>query len=158
MGLKKKDLVTAKQDSTGLGAWHANLIYIDRKKCILFTNDKTLFNFIVPGVRRAQIKDLAGLFRGYLECVLADEDINSAIIENILREYCEIEYSATDSKKIFGSMNDLAYHCKVRISYEGGIHSHKVPEIIKQLNRMPMGTIKYKYPIESLKAVCEEII
>jgi len=158
MGLKKKDLVAAEQDNAGLGAWHANLIYIDQKKCVLFTNDKTLFHFIVPGVNRNQIKDLASLFRGYLECVLADEGISTQVKEKILYEYREIEYSGTDSKKILGSMNDLAFHYKIRISDEGGIHSHKVPEIIKQLNRMPMGTIKYKYPVELLKTVCEEII
>ena len=33
-------------------SWHANLLRIDRRKCVLFTHDTTLFSFLVPGLRR----------------------------------------------------------------------------------------------------------
>ena len=154
MGLKKKDLATTVQDGSVLGSWHANLIYIDRRKCILFTNDKTLFNFLVPDVGRDQIKDLANIFRDYLSCMLNEEEIPDAVQEKIMHEYNDIEYSKTDSKRVLGSMNDLAYHYKARILDAGGIHSYKIPQIIKDLNRMPMGTIQYNYPIDLLKEVC----
>jgi hypothetical protein len=155
MGLKKKDLVPYAPDSSILGSWHANLIYIDRRKCLLFTNDMTLFNFLVPDAARQQIKDLASLFRGYLECVLNEEGISDIIIEKIMKEYTEIGYSKTDSKRVLGSMNDLAFHYKFGILDAGGIHSYKIPQIIKDLNRMPMGTIEYKFPIDLLKEACE---
>ncbi len=72
MGLKKIELSQTEPKFSYLGSWHANLIHIDRKKCVLFVNDKTLFNFIVPDVSRSQIKGLSGLFRDYLECVLTE--------------------------------------------------------------------------------------
>ncbi len=34
------------------GPWHANLIRIERRKCILFTNDRTLYSFLVAGVKK----------------------------------------------------------------------------------------------------------
>ena len=71
MGLKKSDLSEDEPKKSYLGSWHANLIYIDRKKCLLFVNDKTLFNFIVPDISRAQIKELSNIFRVNLESVLA---------------------------------------------------------------------------------------
>ena len=46
MGLKEADLVRHEPEFSFLGSWHANLIHIDRRKCVLFTNDKTLFNFL----------------------------------------------------------------------------------------------------------------
>ncbi len=39
-----------------LGPWHANLIRIERRKCILFTNDLTLYSFLVPGVKKVVIQ------------------------------------------------------------------------------------------------------
>jgi hypothetical protein len=52
-----------------------------------------------------------------------------------------------------GSMNDLAFHYKYNILEAGGVHSHAIPEIIRRLNRMPMGAIKYTYPTEALRAM-----
>lgn len=57
MGLKKSDISQNEPSGSYLGSWHANLIYIDGKKCLLFVNDKTLFNFIVPDISREQIRE-----------------------------------------------------------------------------------------------------
>ena len=73
MGLGVKDLATFEPDDSGLGPWTANLIFVNRRKCILFVNDKTLFNFLVPDVPRQQIRELDRMFRGWLSCVLAEE-------------------------------------------------------------------------------------
>ena len=72
-----------------------------------------------------------------------------------MTEYQEIEYSNTNSKSVLGSMNDLAFHYKYHILSEGGVHSSALPNIIKKLNRMPMGAIEYRFPIEALKAMYE---
>ncbi len=73
MGLKKSDLREDEPAWSYLGSWHANVIHIDRRKCILFVNDTTLFNFIAPDVGRVQIRELGTLFRGYLQCVLGEK-------------------------------------------------------------------------------------
>jgi hypothetical protein len=153
MGLKVAELVRHDQDVSLLGPWHANLIHIDRKKCVLFTNDKTLFNFLVPDVTRSQLRDLDKLFRGWLECILSDEGFDSESKGRILSEYQEIGYSGATNKRVLGSMNDLAFHYKYLILSGGGVHSYKVPEIIRKLNRMPMGPLGYQYSIEALKAL-----
>jgi hypothetical protein len=62
MGLKNENLVAQKPMFSYLGLWHANLLFIDRRKCVLFANDKTLFNFLIPDIARVQIRELATLF------------------------------------------------------------------------------------------------
>ena len=62
MGLKPSDLCAEEPRFSYHGPWHANLIHIDQRKCVLFVNDKTLFNFIVPDLSKAQIRDLDKLF------------------------------------------------------------------------------------------------
>lgn len=75
--------------------------------------------------------------------------------EKIMSEYDEVGYARTNSKRVLGSMNDLAFHYKYHILEEGGVHSPAVPGIIRKLNHMPMGAIKYAFPIEALKAMYE---
>ena len=153
MGLKQSDLCTEETRFSYLGPWHANLIHIDRRKCVLFVNDKTLFNFIVPDVVRAQIRGLDKLFRGHLSCVLADAGVGEADRARILSGYDEVGFANTNSKSVLGSINDLAFHYKYSILEAGGVHSPAVPGIIRRLNRMPMGALKYVFPIEALRAL-----
>ena len=150
-GLRQSDQCAEEPHFLYLGPWHANLIHIDRRKCVLFVNDKTLFNFITPDVSRAQIRELDKLFKGYLSCVLADESFTEADRARILSEYDEVGYANTNSKSVLGSMNDLAFHYKYSIMEAGGAHSYAVPEIIRRLNHMPMGSLKYVFPIEALR-------
>ena len=153
MGLKKDDVQTGKAIPSYLGSWHANLLFIDRKKCVLFANDKTLFNFIVLGVRKAELRKLDVLFKQYLQTVLAEEDMAESIRQRILLEYTEIAYANTNNRKDLGSMNDLARSYKYSILESGGIHNPTIPSLIKQFNRMPMGMIDYQYPIDMLRAM-----
>ena len=154
MGLKKSDLFSSEPTNEApLGPWHANLIYIARRKCILFVNDITLFNFIVSDVKRDQIKKLADMFKTTLSCVLSEEGISGPRLEHILSGCEDAKISKTDSKKVLGTMNDLAYHYELSILDAGGVHSYQIPEIIKKLNRMPMGALEYGSPVEALKKI-----
>lgn len=155
MGTRKGDLIGSVEGTTGLGGWHANLLHIDRRKCVLFANDRTLFNFIVPDLKREHIRQLDRVFQKHLACVLNSEDLDQRIVESICKESQQIRYGATNNRSVLGSMNDLASHYKYFISEAGGVHSPEVPEIIRKLNRMPFGSLKYTYAIDTLKNLYE---
>ncbi len=151
MGLKNEALVQQESTPSLLGSWHANLIIIDRNNCVLFVNDKTLFNFLIPDVTTAQLRQLDTLFRDFLQCILAEEGFDKTTTDKILQEYAEIGFANTNNKSVLGSMNDLAYHYQYHIEEEGGVHSCMVPQIIHELNRMPMSAIAARYPIDALR-------
>ena len=136
MGLQKYELNATEPTFSYLGSWHANLLHIDGKKCILFVNDRTLFNFIVPNVKRQEIKNLSRIFYENLKYALSFDETLVKVQEKILREYTEVNYSITNSKKVLGYMNDLAFHYKHSILTEGGIHSALIPSIIIKLNHI----------------------
>jgi|SRR5665648_411890 len=154
MGIGAKDMVPSESESSGLGPWHANLIYIDRRKSVLFVNDATLFNFLVPDIPRSLIRDLGRLFRDNLQCVLAEEGFSEAQVEKILEQYQDIAYSGSRSRSVLGSMNEIAFCYKYAMMSGGGIHGCDFPGIIKNQNRMLMGAPDYRYPIEVLRAQC----
>lgn len=146
MGLKKGDLKSLISIASPLGAWHANLIYANRRKAVLFVNDITLFNFIVLNLKRENIKNLSNVFRENLSHTLVAEGFSGEVVEKVMQEYTSIEYAKTYSKSVLGSMNDFAFHYKYHI-HNGGF----LPDIIYKLNRMPMGALNYHEPIVLLQ-------
>ena len=50
------------EEKENLGDWYANLTWIGRKKCLLFTNERILFSFLVPEVRKEELTDLVLCF------------------------------------------------------------------------------------------------
>jgi hypothetical protein len=90
MGLKPEALIQHEVEPSLLGSWHANLLVINRSKCVLFVNDKTLFSFIIPAMQKGQWHELDTLFKELLQCVLADERFDTSIIQQVLSEYDEI--------------------------------------------------------------------
>lgn len=150
IGLKATDLVDIETIPSFLGGWHANLLVINRLKCVLFTNNKTLFNFLITGVKKAQLVQLENLFKSHLQCVLADEGVDESICSKIMQEYSSIGFAKTNSRSILGSMNDLAFIYEYHIQEEGGVGNCLLPSIIRKLNRMPMKGLSYDHPIEAL--------
>lgn len=155
MGLQKSDLAQAEPAFSRLGGWHANLLYIDRRKCVLFANDKTRFNFLVPDVSRASIRELGQLFRSSLACVIADEKLCPQIVSSIDAEYEDLGFASSNNRSVLGSLNDLAFHYEYHMRDEGGMHHCDLPGIIRRLNRMPMSATAFTFPIEGLKAIYE---
>ncbi|MBI5374231.1 MAG: hypothetical protein HZA77_02280 [Candidatus Schekmanbacteria bacterium] len=140
-------------DSTSkLGDWYANLLYIERKKCLLFTNEKTLFSFFMPCVNKEGFMILPKLFTATLTAVLQEEKIDDNIINEIISEIGDIRYGKTSNRSVLGSMNDIAYHYKVRIFDGGGLFYCDLSDIIRRLNRLPMLTM-HSCGIEELKKI-----
>ena len=130
------------------GPWHANLIRIERRKCILFTNDSTLFSFLVPGVKKND--DFHDLFLLNLNSNLVIEGFVQRDTLKALAEYSEIAIAPTTNRSVLGSMNDLAYQVESLISQAGGLGKANILRINMMLNRIPMGALKYHSAIEKV--------
>ena len=142
-------------DSQGLGNWYANLIKIDRKKCLLFTNEKTLYSFLIPHIKKATLKNIVNEFMITLNFNLQYEGFSLEVISKVMEDYEKIGFAKTASRKVLGSMNELAFQYEVLIMGKEGLGNVKILELNHTINRTIMGAIKYKYPIEALKKVLE---
>lgn len=140
----------------GLGNWYANLLRIDRRKCLMFTNEKSLYTFLLPKVLKANLKNIEHEFLINLSYNLQNEGFGLEVINRVMQEYQEIGFAKTVSKSVLGSMNDFAYHYEFQIMREGGIENIRIHHLNKEINRIPMGALKYKYPIEALKNLLTE--
>ncbi len=139
------------QPTEGLGHWYANLLRIERRKCLLFTNEKTLYSFLIPKVLKANLKNIEQEFLINLSYNLQNEGFGLEVINRVMQEYQEIGFAKTVSKRVLGSMNELTFQYEILIEEKEGLENIGILELNKHINRTIMGAIKYKYPIEALK-------
>ncbi len=139
------------QSADVFGSWHANLLRIDRRKCVLFTHDQTLYTFFVPGLTKPHFQNFDEVFRQNLFKCLISENLPQKQIEIFLVDIREIEITKTNNRSVLGSMNDLTFHLKYQISDEGGLSGVDLSKLNYDINRIPMGAIKEIYSIYELK-------
>lgn len=92
-----------------LQEWYANLFYLDRRKCLLFTHAGTLFSFVVAGVSRKDIQGLPELFRKELSKALFYEEFSSGQIEEFMKRAQVITIAKTTSRSVLSSMNQILF-------------------------------------------------
>ncbi len=160
----KKLLTELKQNPTkeiapkeSFWSWHANTFYIERRKCVLVTNDITLFTMFIPAHKKPDFQSFHFIFGQQLFKNLLHEKIPQKQIETILSECEDIQYKRTNNRSVLGSMNELKFQLEYHIQTEGGLARTDIFELNYQLNRTLMSPIKYKYPIEMFLVKMQEI-
>jgi len=132
----------------GLGNWFANLLRIDRRKCILFTNEKTLYSFLIPKVKKENLQNIFDEFLFHLSMNLQAEGFTIEVINRVLQTYTEMGFVKTSNRQVLGVMNDFTYAYQYNIDRAGGLDRARILEVNKQVNRTPSSPLKYKYPID----------
>ena len=134
-----------------LSDWHANLLRVDRKKCVLFTNDLTLYSFLIHMVKTPLSGGFGELFRlGLLKSLMSD-GLDNPQARHMLVSQGSIMVAKTNSRSILGSMNDLGFQIKCIVHTMGGLAISDLSKINQQLNNIPMSAIKYSFSIEELR-------
>ncbi len=121
-----------------MGSWHANLLRVDRRKCILFTHDATLYSFLVPGLKKPQFENLIEVFGQNLFKNLIFENFPQNQIESVLYEHREIIIAKTNNRSVLGSMTDLSFQLKYRIAAMGGLVNIDLAELNQGVNYHPL--------------------
>ena len=143
-----------------LDSWHANLLRFERRKCILFTNDATLYSVFVPGVRKPQFQRIGHEFGQAVSRSLRLAEFTQAQIEAVLENFNggeELQIAKTSDRSVLGSMNDLAYQLEWMSSSAGELGGCSIDTHRLRLNRIPMSAISpYTYSIDALRGTLDE--
>lgn len=148
------DLASYIPDSGGLGDWYANLVRMDKRKCILFTNERTLYSFLIPGVVKSNLMNIKNEFLTHLIFNLQNDGFGIDVISTVRQEYAEIGFARTANKAVLGSMNDFTFQYEYLIMVRAeGLANSNIPEFNKLVNESPMSYLKYDSPIKVLKTL-----
>jgi len=105
------------------GSWNGHVFSIERRKNLIFTNDKTAYSFLLLDVVKKDIKDFRAVFREHLIQQLENDlHINEAQENNLRRELNEIKIHPTNNnKRIAGVINECVLSLKLHAELKGGL-------------------------------------
>jgi hypothetical protein len=139
-----------------LGSWYANLFTVERRKCVLFTNDRTLFSVLLFGLRKPDFESIGDRFRAGLIANLQAAGIPPEIVASMAMACRPVGWGATKSRSVLGSMNDMISIAKHMVALK---RLRAEDEIVIQnhdLNRMPMSALKLVRPVDEMRAALDE--
>ena len=150
-GLAEAQLRSNAQECSFLESWHVHLFFRCGKKCLIFTNTQTLYSFVVESVKRADVRNLAALFRKELSRSLFHEEFNAEIIRKVTFATENIQFARASNRSVLSSMNDLIWQ---HDGYTETVEEQGREDLVavnRQINRTPMGAMKYALPVERFK-------
>ena len=134
--------------------WNARLFHLNGRKCIIWTNKATLYSIVRLNVRKNDCVDLTSLFLSSLFVQLQQDGFYNEVQDNYwLDNIQKFVFATTDNdKKVIGSMNDFTRQLKAGVTM-GSTLLKEVNNlsVANYLNRIPMGLINYKYPLDSFR-------
>lgn len=150
LGVRPKDLAVVEPSDAD---WYANLLWLDRRKCLLFAHANTLFAILVAGVRKADIVPLAPFVIGVIQRELRAEGLAPDTLGDL--ESASVELARTASRTVLGYMNELARFCEYGVAESGGLGGCDIQQLNwdlrrqLHLSRQPPG---YFIPIDLVRA------
>jgi len=129
--------------------WYANLIWIDRRKCLLMVHADTLFPVFVADVRKPQLSKFADYLAGTVATALADEGLAADCLGPL--DPAKVRVARTASRSVLGVMNDMASMSQRIAEQAGGISGLDVEDLNAFLRRTPYKRDGYFRPIDAAR-------
>jgi hypothetical protein len=115
--------------------WYVNLLWIERRKCLLLTHAGTVFPIFVADIRKADLVPIGPYVVDLIEEELRSEGFAPDALGRLDAE--KVQLSRTGSRSILGVMNNAALLARYRIEAMGGIDRANVNVINRFLRRTP---------------------
>jgi hypothetical protein len=137
-------------------SWHANLLIIDRRKCVLVTHNKTLYSVFMPAYRQPQFKQFPHLFQQTLFKSLRVDGFIQPQIEYWLDQMRDIQFSKTNNRSVLGSMNEFTASIQLHTSANGGLMKTDMNALHQYLNSIIMRPIHYQNGLSAMRQYLQE--
>lgn len=129
--------------------WYANLLVLDRRKCLLLTHAATLFSVFEPDVRVAQIRSTHEFVSALLERELQEESLPAHTFGDTAIE--SLVVAKTADRRVLGCMNDMAFLAEVTVEESGGLASLENRALNRRLRRNINSARNYERPIDLIR-------
>lgn len=130
--------------------WYANLLWLERRKCLLLTHAGTLFSAFAPDVRAADLRRLGPWVSAIVERELRSEGMPPDALGSFDPD--SVQIAKTASRSVLGFMNDMATHIDYAVAAAGGLGRCDIDAVNRQLRRTPYNRGGFVYPIDLVVA------
>ena len=94
--------------------WYLHLLWIDRRKCLLFTHAGTLFSVFVADARKADLISVGSYVVNAIAGELRAEGLSADALGRLDPGSLRLERTA--SRSVLGFMNDIAADCRHQVA------------------------------------------
>jgi len=143
---------TLELSTATLGDWYANLVSTVSGDLIVFVNEKSLLTVAMP---IWESNNLVPLFRLRVTNLLGMIGINSGEIRNEISHFDQVQFGKTVSRKILGSMNDIAWQYQTMAEEAENKTDLSLSKAELNLSQMPCKPIEYRFPAEIAKELLD---
>jgi len=124
-------------DDDGLGAWHANLLRLDRVQCVMFCHDETRYILLLPGMRAPQLADLGRWHRELFCATLVLEGVDDATIARAEAALGGMRFDTKTNRSVLATMNIALGDLAPRLAEAGHVLRLDPVRVSVHLNRRP---------------------
>ncbi|WAJ70232.1 DUF6933 domain-containing protein [Catenovulum adriaticum] len=151
-------LKNQQEKTKDLGQWHANLVVIQRRRCIMFVHDITRFGLIIPCVQKVDFANLDNLFIDIFINTLLKLDYPFAVVDAASQLLTPFKYDSHCNRSVQGTMRVMIS----QIEHLVWVDNIKVSELnpcstSAWVNEMPCTVKGQKEVIWPIKAMKEFI-
>jgi len=124
-------------EASPLGSWHANLVPIQRRQCLLFCHDESRYCLFLPGLRAPMLADLARRHRELFLATLALEGVDEARRGRVDLALGPMRFDGATSRSVLGSMLTTRSHLDAMRLREDGMLERDPALVSRDLNSRP---------------------
>jgi hypothetical protein len=133
--------------------WYANLLWLDRRKCLLLVHGGTLFSVFTADIRKADLTPVGETVVELIHDALRDEELPKHTFGEL--EPRSVTLAKTASRLVLGYMNEMARFCEYAVFGAGGLDRMDIQALNRELRRelhLSRQAPGYIVPIELVRA------
>jgi len=125
--------------------WYANLLWFDRRKCLLLTEVGTLFTILEADISVSDLRSTGFITAGVIKRELLSEGLPPDTFGPGMEE---VVYAKPADRSVLGCMNDMAFTCEVAIADSGSLRRTDLVALNRSLRRNINSARHYERPID----------
>lgn len=102
-----------------LGSWHANLLTIQRRNCLLFIHDETRFPVFMPALTKSDVANLNFLFEDALMNTLIKCGANHQHMTHASMTLQSMQFDTVCNRSVQGTLNRVGQDADWYLHYDG---------------------------------------
>jgi hypothetical protein len=130
--------------------WYLNLLWLERRKCLLLTHSGTLFSVFRADIRVADLHRLGEYLADAIESELRAEQLPIDTFSALVPE--SVLLAKTSSRRTLGFMTEMSAELAYAIPAAGGLSGCDIGALNRRLRRTLHNLGGYVTPIELVEA------
>lgn len=123
-----------------------NLLWLDRRKCILLAHADTLFPVFVPDVRKPDFTPLGPFVASAIARALRDQGLSLDALGRVDPD--AVHVARTEGRRTLGFMNEMALTCRYSVEEADGLDGVDVGELNGALRLGLLNYDGYRTPLD----------